>query len=151
MGEAAGSAGHEGRLVPGGWDYERVPNYRDRLVPQIEAVLVDLRTKALDAKPSTEDTRPIHARFFDGLATPSYFAGNYRGAPFPLLKNAPIYFSGKAGAPPDKVEAFMASLSRKITKGIEKLDQLHQATAAKCARRSKIRAIVRHYKPPETL
>lgn len=69
-----------------GWDYESYPDDETRS-DRCASILVDLSQGHVEPHASCADSRPIHHRMFDGMHEPdqAYFAGHFRGEPFPLL------------------------------------------------------------------
>lgn len=79
-----------------GWDYKDYPHCDVWLVVRSEEILLALKRGEIQGEDASRDTRPIHHRLFTGL-TPDqhdYFAGNYRGSAFPLLKDYNVEIDG---------------------------------------------------------
>ncbi|WP_105403439.1 Fic family protein [Neorhizobium sp. T7_12] len=83
---------------PGNWEYEHHPNYKHEILSKRTAnLLYSLRMSSIEQKlKAAQDTRPIHAVFFEGLTPKSfdYYAGHYRGEAFRCLDT---YNVGVAG------------------------------------------------------
>ena len=78
------------------WEYETFPNSGDILTKRAKRLLATLRNSDPDEKIFlVSDTRPSHASYFDGLTPPghSYYAGHYRGEPYPCLKGYEVGIS----------------------------------------------------------
>lgn len=78
-----------------GWSYSQFPS--DQLRDQrCKDILVDLACDRIAWLDTSADTRPIHARMFDGMCPDGheYFAGHYRGEPIGHLSTYDVHIPG---------------------------------------------------------
>lgn len=101
------------------WDYVR-PNGAHTLIiqPILKNVLEEMATGVIDLPTAAEETRPFHERMFKSL-TPAgheYFAGHYRGEPYPYLQFYNVTFGGRVGTfcleVPHEMELFGQNISQ---------------------------------------
>jgi fido (protein-threonine AMPylation protein) len=112
------------------------------LPAQVFHLLVELRSRKVDTLAFSTDTRGAHGRLFADLVPPGfrYYAGHYRGEPFPCLRLCRVSVPGdpRVGAHPSEVDALMREIGREIREAIDKLD----ATSAFLTPRDRIQQIV---------
>lgn len=77
---------------PKGWDYKWFPSDAEREQRCI-ALVADVGSGRVDPIESCSDTRPVHEQMFRGMTDvgDEYFAGHYRGEPFPHLENYNVH------------------------------------------------------------
>jgi len=118
------------------WEYDRHPR-RLELQGRIQTVVRELGARRPTAALLT-DTRPVHARLFDGL-TPTgfeYYAGHYRGEDFPCLRSYYVEVGGDPAlaAAPALVQNYMSQLAIRLVQGIAALDYATQERISASAR-----------------
>lgn len=91
------------------WEYQQHPkasSVREACEKIVARLLADARPFLALV---TQDSRPWHHEMFALVAPDNmpYFAGNYRGAPFPLLDSYDVQFGGQAGRYARLVEVSM--------------------------------------------
>lgn len=132
---------------PDFWEYNVYPNAAD-----VEKACADIVARASADAALLEkillNTRDFHREMFHSVTPPNrgYFAGNYRGAPFPILDHYGVMVpvAGKVyhGHPPKLVESAMAAFHVEINSTIsffkEKSSQLNWTPRKKIAAFAKL-------------
>jgi fido (protein-threonine AMPylation protein) len=118
---------------PESWEYKDHPRCRKLLPKRAADILVRLRTRKIDGERTAKDTRPIHRELFSELTPPhfTYYAGRYRGEPFPCLQECEVGIPGDArvGAPPDEVQERLEKLAELIGRVIAASDEAWKSTS----------------------
>ena len=83
----------------GNWEYRNYPGNHECLKDRSTQLLINLRLQNISPQAICQDTRPHHNFLFAGLTPRNpmplpHFAGNYRGANFPLLKEYEVGVRG---------------------------------------------------------
>lgn len=105
-----------------GWEYSDHP--LSNTVEEACSFLVDRIKK--DSSESTKvlkETRPFHRTMFENVTPPSmdYFAGNYRGAHFPLLDTYEVSIAGFPGTQSSIVHLVMDKFHTELHKNLSSL------------------------------
>lgn len=112
-------------ICPEEWDYSKLANYPNDLVPSVEKILTDIRTDKGIIPPFLADSRPVHNCFFSKFTQTGfeYFAGHYRGEEFICLKNYNVGIPGdpRVGTPAHEVAAKMADFAKKVNLSLTKI------------------------------
>lgn len=98
-----------------GWDYDLHPN-KHIVGEKCSALVSRLSDNKNDLDSTLDDTRSAHQYMFEGT-TPdncAYFAGNYRGAPYPYLATYQVEIAGYPGCSYELVHKQMYSFSNDI-------------------------------------
>lgn len=102
-----------------GWDYELYPDDTIRN-ERCVSILVDLSQGNIAPHANCADSRPIHNRMFVGMHEPGqdYFAGHYRGEPFPYLERYEVGVAqdGRVGTASHQVNAEMQRFCAEVDK-----------------------------------
>lgn len=108
------------------WDYESYPSPQLREA-RCAQVLADIAGGHMSLECEGRDTRPVHFRMFDGQTEPgeSYFAGHYRGEPFPYLDRycVGVASDARVGVPPDRVAAEMTAFESAVVEVARLIDR----------------------------
>jgi hypothetical protein len=122
-------------LIPLPWNYDKHPNFSDRLLEErAKSALLALQRRLPNELISTiANTRPLHEEYFRDL-TPdghSYFAGHYRGEDFFYLRKYEVQVAGYYGCPAVFVEPKMTTFEEEIKCALAQIDLL-QANTQMC-------------------
>lgn len=108
------------------WDYEKYDGgHKGRPHGKVAArcvgILRKLRRGTLDKTSLLSDTRPVHLTLFRGLtpAGMTYFAGNYRGSPYPVLDAYNVQIGGQPGTFAPYVAQDMAIFSNMMATALQ--------------------------------
>lgn len=111
------------------FDYEHVPQHRERLRERTQEVVSGLRRRQLDPSRSAADSREVHKRLFTQLTPPGhdYFAGHYRGEAFRCLKFYGVHVpsDSRVGLRPESVLSVMGAFATEVGRGFASLDATH--------------------------
>lgn len=115
------------------FEYQHVSNYQSVLADRTLQTTRRLVAKPLnDILPLLKDTRPVHARYFEGLTPSEYphYAGNYRGANLPCLERyvVSIRDDPRVGRPPHAVHVLMSEFAAEVQDTVSELDFLHRTS-----------------------
>ncbi|HUW40609.1 MAG TPA: Fic family protein [Rectinemataceae bacterium] len=82
----------------------------------------------IDLPSAASDTRPFHERIFQSLTPPgsAYFAGHYRGEPYPNLMYYNVQFGGRTGVYCTDVPQVMENLRQVLEQWFPMLEILSQ-------------------------
>jgi hypothetical protein len=108
------------------WEYNTHPQHGTIVPTRVADLLGDLVRGDLDTRAVVLDTRPAHCRVFREV-TPAgydYYAGHYRGEPFPCLRFLRVGIEGdqRVGAAPESVGFLLGELNTQISAGLAALD-----------------------------
>lgn len=114
-----------------GWEYENHSNYStvEETCNQVINELIDDITRQDEV---ISDTRKFHKRIFSKV-TPKhhdYFAGNYRGSCYDLLKDYPVWIGPYEGSKPENVHSDMIKFTEETISSFNKLCNESQAYAS---------------------
>jgi fido (protein-threonine AMPylation protein) len=108
------------------FEYEDHPSATGILSETNKELLEEIRSKQINARLVTPDTRPVHLRLFRDLCPPGfeYYAGHYRGELKRCLKDYRVMVRAdpRVGSSPEKVSGQMAELAVAIRAGLASLD-----------------------------
>lgn len=127
--------------APLNWEYSNYPNAADVEVA-CNQIIAAAKADMSRVHSILADTRAAHREMFLCVvpAGHDYVAGNYRGAPFPMLQLCGVMIpnNGKmyVGHPPALVAAAMTQLHQEIASGLQKLRE--RAASLNWTRQKKI-------------
>lgn len=116
----------------GNWEYTQHSAYVQLLAPRCETLREEAYHNISFVDDGLVDTRPIHARLFDGLTLDNqdYLAGNYRGAiGLECLEERPAWIDGHEGTKAWNVEAEMSAYHDELLAALDDLIALRPLAA----------------------
>jgi hypothetical protein len=133
--------------LPVSWNYASHPNRRKVLRREVDKILTELHSGAIDAANLVADTRPYHRRMFSRLTPPGAqdFARHYRGESIAFLKNYRVGIPGNpfVGCPPTQVRLELQKLDAISQLAIKGLDDTFSSLGATASSESKLIALIK--------